>query len=130
MMDFVTIDFDFPAQAGTQYRYVGIRQGFDRKVLEAGVALQGYTFNLTGDREIKDIIVRLDHQIQNVNPENVPEVRVVATLGIQDDSGYFNDPFSGHVRALLMYELEPFEGREFDGRVGDFVREVFRDNPL
>jgi hypothetical protein len=29
-----------------------------------------------------------------------------------------------------MYELEPFEGREFDGRVGDFVREVFRDNPL
>ena len=130
-MEFITIDFDFPHQSGTQYRHAAIRQGFHRKVLKAGVALAGYTFNLAGDREVRDIVVRLDHEIQNINPENVPEVRVVATLGIQDASGYFNDPFSGQVTAVLMYELEPLQGRPFDdGRVGDFVREVFRDNPL
>jgi hypothetical protein len=130
-MQFQTIDFDFPAQAGTQYRHSAIRQGFSRKVLSAGVALIGYTFNLADDREVKSIVVRLDHEIQNINPENVPEVRVVANFGIQDGSGYYNDTFTGSVRALLMYELEPLEGRPFDdGRVGEFVREVFGDNPL
>src|SRR5687768_8712014 len=113
-MEFLTIDFDFPPESGTQYRYAAIRQGFGRKVLKAAVALTGYTFNLAGDREIKDIVVRLDHQIQNINPENVPEVRVVATIGIQDDSGYFNDPFSGQIRGVLFYELEPLDGRPFD----------------
>jgi hypothetical protein len=124
-MDFTTIDFDFPSQSGTQLRQSAIRQGFSRNVVKAAVALQGYTINMEGDREVRDIVVRLDHQIQNINPENIPEVRVVATLGIQDASGYFNDPFSGHIRAVLFYELEPLEGRPFDdGRIGDHIREI------
>ena len=130
-MQFVTIPLEFLPTDGTQYRHVAVRQGFNRKVVKAGVALVGYTINLASDREVKDIVVRLDHQIQNINPENVPEVRVVATMGIRDANGYFDDAFTGNVQALLMYELEPLDGRPFDeGRVGEFVREVFRDNPL
>ena len=98
-----------------------------------------WAFGLAGSRDsinpVNNVVVDEHKRTVSVlagvtrvlTPNDIAQLTLTRTNG----SGYYNDTFTGSVRALLMYELEPMEGRPFDdGRVGEFVREVFGDNPL
>ena len=126
-MEFQTLRIPFPPAAGMQLRQVAVRQAFRRPIASAAVALTGYSLRLKGDRELKDLIIRLEHTIFNSSTTIQPEVRVVATLGVRDAAGYFDDPFEGEIEALLIYELVP--SLDSHGRLGDPLLETLDARP-
>ena len=125
-MEFLPLHYVFPQQSGNQFRYIAIRQAFERTIKQAAIALTGYSIRLEGDREVKELVVRLDHEIFNQSLNIYPEVRIVASIGIRDASGYYNDPFEAELHGLLMYELVPPSA---DGRIGDLAVEVLDVHP-
>ena len=58
---------------------------------------------------------------------SIRRFRIVASIGIHDASGYYNDPFQAELHGVLMYELEPLTGDH--GRIGDVSVEILDVHP-
>jgi hypothetical protein len=79
-----------------------LRVAFDYRIGQASAVLIGYDASFTnGDHNFGRLIVTLATQIVN-NSTTGPEVDVVATLGLRDFSGNWDDDYAGNVRFVLI----------------------------
>ena len=101
-MDFTTGQFDFPAHKGSGPQTQRLRISFDHRIGQASAVLTGYDASFTGgDHNFGRLVVTLSTQIVNDSTKG-PEVDVVATFGLRDFSGNWDDNYAGQVRFVLI----------------------------
>jgi hypothetical protein len=111
-MDFTSGQFDFPAHKDSGPQSQRLRISFEHRIAQASAVLSGYDASFTnGDHHFGRLIVTLATQIVN-NSTTGPEVNVVATFGLRDFSGNWDDAYAGQVRFVLItvpeHQVPPF----------------------
>jgi hypothetical protein len=105
-MDFTTGEFDFPPHKNSGPRSQRLRVAFNHRIGKASAVLTGYDASFVdADHEFHRLIVTLQTEIVN-NSTTGPEVAVVATFGLRDDSNHWDDTYAGKVRFVLITEPE------------------------
>lgn len=93
-----TISFKKTTGLGQSNKY----EGYSDAVKQFSVFLTGYDLHYCNDeKKINRIIVRVWGEPLNGDPNTI---NVQAEFGIKDNSGNFDDPFSGHINYTIITE--------------------------